>query len=224
MSYRAAERYQGSGSAPRKTFDNVNKIFVENIPNASTDDEVREYFSRCGEIVDFALLTGHTSKYAFIGFGSESEFKDALKLNGDEFKGAALSIGARKPRENRNNDANKIFVEEIPYESTDDEVREYFGSCGDIVDFALLTGKTYKYAFIGYGSECAFKDALKLNGKEFNGGALRVEVRKPRENRNNNSRFPRDGAPMGGQRRGRDDWQDRNPRRDDDRRDTRRTW
>ncbi|ERM95101.1 hypothetical protein AMTR_s00009p00256580 [Amborella trichopoda] len=58
------------------------RICVKNLPKYVTEDRLREFFSQKGEITDAKLMRtkdGKSRQFAFIGFRTEEEAKEAIK-------------------------------------------------------------------------------------------------------------------------------------------------
>jgi len=112
----------------------------------------------------------------------------------------------------------KLYVGNLSYGSTEDQLRELFLSAGDIASVTIIidreTGRSKGFGFIEMETDEGAEEAIKkFNGYELERRALTVNEARPREDR------PRMGG--GG------DWGDRAPRGDDrgprrdDRRNTR---
>ena len=88
--------------------DDTNKIHVRNIPIGTSEVELRDHFSRAGEIVDFILKPADaTHMWAFIGFSNAADFQVALEMNNQEFKESILEVTPKTqppPRERRVDD------------------------------------------------------------------------------------------------------------------------
>ncbi|MBN1798893.1 MAG: RNA-binding protein [Spirochaetales bacterium] len=87
--------------------------------------------------------------------------------------------------------ANKVYVGNLSYETTDDELRELFKECGTIASVKIITdaytGKSRGFAFIEMETSKEAKNAIStLNGRELNGKVLRID--EARENRNRGPR------------------------------------
>jgi len=72
-----------------------------------------------------------------------------------------------------------VFVGNIPYESTEEQLKEIFSQAGPVVSFRLVydkdTGKPRGYGFVEYkDSHSAFSAIRNLNGYEINARTLRV--------------------------------------------------
>ncbi|MAZ44244.1 MAG: RNA-binding protein [Legionellales bacterium] len=82
---------------------------------------------------------------------------------------------------------NKVYVGNIPYNFSQDDLRSAFESCGAITDVHIpmerQTGRPRGFAFVTFESNEAAQAALKLNGQEIGGRAVKVDLCKEREQR-----------------------------------------
>jgi len=110
------------------------------------------------------------------------------------------------------NDGLTVFVGNLSYEATENEVKEHFESCGEISDIRVPTfpdsGRCRGSAFVTFASQDGVDKALALADSELLGRNLKVEVARGRSER------PRrdfaESRPARGNFR-----QDRSPRRND---------
>jgi cold-inducible RNA-binding protein len=91
---------------------------------------------------------------------------------------------------------NKLYVGNLPYSVDDAQLRGLFGQYGEIQDLALITdrdtGQPKGFAFITFATQQGAETALELNGKDFSGRPLKVnmaEQRKPRRGGGGRSRW-----------------------------------
>ncbi|XP_072287601.1 cleavage stimulation factor subunit 2 isoform X4 [Pyxicephalus adspersus] len=89
---------------------------------------------------------------------------------------AAVSV--RDPAVDRS--LRSVFVGNIPYEATEEQLKDIFSEVGPVVSFRLVydreTGKPKGYGFCEYqDQETALSAMRNLNGREFSGRALRVD-------------------------------------------------
>ncbi|XP_069069319.1 cleavage stimulation factor subunit 2 isoform X3 [Pleurodeles waltl] len=87
-------------------------------------------------------------------------------------------MGARDPAVDRS--LRSVFVGNIPYEATEEQLKDIFSEVGPVVSFRLVydreTGKPKGYGFCEYqDQETALSAMRNLNGREFSGRALRVD-------------------------------------------------
>lgn len=81
-----------------------------------------------------------------------------------------------------------VFVGNIPYETTEEQLREIFSAAGPVVSFRLVydreTGKPKGYGFCEYQDVETAQSAMRnLNNYDFNGRPLRVGVAAGEQNR-----------------------------------------
>nr|XP_030720821.1 cleavage stimulation factor subunit 2 tau variant isoform X1 [Globicephala melas] len=88
------------------------------------------------------------------------------------------SLTVRDPAMDRS--LRSVFVGNIPYEATEEQLKDIFSEVGSVVSFRLVydreTGKPKGYGFCEYqDQETALSAMRNLNGREFSGRALRVD-------------------------------------------------
>ncbi len=98
---------------------------------------------------------------------------------------------------------NKLYVGNLPYAATEDQLKEHFSQAGTVTSVALIidraSGRAKGFGFVEMASgEEAQKAISMFNGQEFMGRAITVNVAKPREER------PRGGGYGDRNRGGRD--------------------
>jgi cold-inducible RNA-binding protein len=82
----------------------------------------------------------------------------------------------------------KLFVGNISYQTTEDDLRQYFAAAGSIASCSLMfdkiTGKSRGFAFVEYASPQEASKAIEMfHQKDFQGRALSVNVARPKEDR-----------------------------------------
>ncbi len=82
----------------------------------------------------------------------------------------------------------KIYVGNLNFRTTEDEIRDLFGQHGQVDDVALITdrdtGRPRGFGFVEMTEDDAGRKAIEeLNGKEVDGRALTVNEARPREPR-----------------------------------------
>lgn len=96
----------------------------------------------------------------------------------------------------------KIYVGNLSYDTTQDDLNSLFGEHGKISEVKLITdretGRSKGFAFITFNQPDGAQAAMTLNGAEFQGRRLKVNIA-----RDNNSRGGgrREGNGGGGGRR-----------------------
>lgn len=93
--------------------------------------------------------------------------------------------------------AVKLYVGNLPYTTTDDDLKELFAPYGTVVSATVITdrdsGRSKGFGFVEMETEEEAKAAIEaLNGKDFGGRNLVVNEARPREERSDR---PRDDRP-----------------------------
>ena len=88
--------------------------------------------------------------------------------------------------------SSKIFVGNLNFQTTQDQVRDFFADAGDVVDVQMPlnreTGRPRGFAFVTFSSPEEASAAIeRLNGQELDGRALRIDRAEER------ARSPRGG-------------------------------
>lgn len=81
----------------------------------------------------------------------------------------------------------KMYVGNLPFSSSEEEVRELFSQFGEVRSVNLIqdrvTGKPRGFGFVEMGSEDAETAISNLDGVEFGGRTLKVNEARPRKRR-----------------------------------------
>jgi cold-inducible RNA-binding protein len=82
----------------------------------------------------------------------------------------------------------KMYVGNLSYDVTEDELRDLFSQQGEVSDVAVITdretGRPRGFAFVTMADQAGMESAIQnLHGKEFNGRAITVNEARPREDR-----------------------------------------
>lgn len=186
-------------------------IEVEGFLPHTQEEDVREFFSRVGDVTGCTLKNSR----ATLTFDNEDDFNEALNMDGMEFenevvirverKSVAEGMGEESAEINRNgtNGANslggdeaeasrdahrgsreefKVAVRHLAENTTEQQIRELFEPLGTISDLFLEPRR--RYAFVGFDNIESLEAALQMTGRELNGIAIEVERKRtgPREN------------------------------------------
>jgi len=82
----------------------------------------------------------------------------------------------------------KLYVGNLPYSATEDELRTLFAQAGTVSTVELIkdrdTGSSKGFAFIEMSSQSEGENAIKMfNGYSLNNRELKVNIARPREER-----------------------------------------
>lgn len=190
--------------------DGHKELFIKNLNYQSTEDSVREAFSELGNVVNVKLLTDrNTGKPKGIGFVEFEKRSDAKKaLEGVEVDGRQVQCswsnekkeGGNAPARQNNfggnnnfkqggssgfsGDAHTIFVGNLGFKTSEQQVKKFFSSVGNVVGVRIAThedGKRKGFCHVDFDSADACQAAVGLAGQELDGRELRVDVSTPRQ-------------------------------------------
>jgi RNA recognition motif-containing protein len=76
------------------------KVYVGNLSFKSTEEDVRQFFSKYGNVISVSLITDRdTGRPRGFGFVEMDDISKAVtEANGKEFAGRALVVNEAKPR------------------------------------------------------------------------------------------------------------------------------
>jgi RNA recognition motif-containing protein len=99
----------------------------------------------------------------------------------------------------------KLYVGNLSYDTTEDEIRTLFAQAGTVNEVALIkdrdTGSSKGFAFVTMGNQSEANTAIQqLNGRMLGNRELRVSIARPREERPSGGGFGGGGrgGPGGG--------------------------
>lgn len=83
-----------------------NKIYVGNLPFKVDDNELKEMFSKFGEITEARVITDRYSRrskgFGFVTFANDEDAQKAIEeMNGKEVQGRELKVNEARPMEAR---------------------------------------------------------------------------------------------------------------------------
>lgn len=78
---------------------------------------------------------------------------------------------------------NKIYVGNLSYGISGDDLQEFFGQYGSISECKLITdhdGRSKGFAFITFSSDSEASDATQANGTDLDGRPMKVNIAEDR--------------------------------------------
>lgn len=86
-----------------------------------------------------------------------------------------------------------IYVSNLSFNVHDEDLKSYFADYGEVTSAKVIndreTGRSRGFGFVEMPDEAAAQKAIaELDGATVDGRAIKVNVAKPREERNNNNR------------------------------------
>jgi cold-inducible RNA-binding protein len=82
--------------------------------------------------------------------------------------------------------SNKVYIGNLPYTVTEDEIRNFFEDCGTVSDIRIITdrdtGRSKGFGFVSFENEDGLKTALEKDNHEMGGRKLRINEARERAN------------------------------------------
>lgn len=178
-------------------------IFVGNVEISTTKTQLKQFFAKYGQIEKIwvrSLPVAHSknlsvkarvilkrfqddnkNKNCYVLFASEEEAQNALQANGEVLNGFHLRVDSAG--EKQIDYEQTIFVGNLPYNIAEEEIREHFKSCGEIVNVRCLRdSKTHEGRGIGYvhfKTKEGFLKSLEMNKSSLKNRVIRVKKAVP---------------------------------------------
>ncbi|OQR97594.1 hypothetical protein ACHHYP_10208 [Achlya hypogyna] len=168
--------------------DTKSTVFIGGLPWDTEEDQLRELFQQFGEIksVHFPKKrNGMPLGTAFVQFSDAESAANAIELNGEQCGSRYMSVKIAEPRRSRDpvsgekpEGCTSVRFANVPYNVTEESIREIFAHCGDISSIYFPkdkdTGRVLGYGFVEFVHSDSTDKALELDESEFHGRTLRV--------------------------------------------------
>ena len=196
------------------------KVFIKGLPWACKDYEITDFFKDVGPTTSVELplhASGRSSGTAYVKFATRAELDAVLAMDGVIWPGTErwlkIMEGFDNPRIGRSGGGggsdedglskpefcDSIFVGNLPWDVTEDQMVAHFSDCGEVAAVRLATNandgsfKGFGYVQFYDGAHC---DAgVKLAGTEIGGRAIRCDfATRPRDRRGGRREGGSDGS------------------------------
>ncbi|KAK4363521.1 hypothetical protein RND71_018762 [Anisodus tanguticus] len=151
----------------------------EDDPNAK---ELENMKKRLKEIEDEAGALREMQAKAEKEMGSAQELLGCPLEEQDEYcDGSAYPTASASQAEKEEVDARSIYVGNVDYACTPEEVQQHFQSCGTVNRLTILTdkfGQPKGYAYVEFVEMESVQNALLLNESELHGRQLKVSAKR----------------------------------------------
>ena len=142
-------------------------------PEALAQDERAKGEAPQQEASDFTGSRRKDESSPNISFNLGKKHQHSRSLSSGSLNGTLGNSTAEKVR-------RTVYVADVHYQVTEDELARFFAPCGSIVDYRICgdTNTVLRFAFIEFRSEDGAKEALKLTGSILGECAIRVSPSK----------------------------------------------
>ena len=154
--------------------EDIPQILVKNLPEMVTEENLRNTFEKFGKVINIKLeqdTEGKLGQVAYIDFETKQEKDAALNQNEDlEIDGKKLEI------KDPSIDDKTLFVGNVPYTSTEEDLEKFFEDCGTVkVQIVYMDGKSKGYAYVTFQDENSIEMAFKKNGEKILDRPIKIE-------------------------------------------------
>ncbi|XP_063853042.1 RNA-binding protein squid-like isoform X2 [Scylla paramamosain] len=171
-----------SGAADAPGRDDDRKLFVGGLSWETQEKELREHFSKFGEIESINVKTdpntGRSRGFAFIVFSCIEAIDKVINEPNHVINGKKVDPKKAKARH------GKIFVGGLKPDLSDDDIKNYFGKFGSIVEVELPFDKQKNqrkgFCFITFEQEAVVTELLKTPKQKINGHEVDVKKATPK--------------------------------------------
>ncbi|NXB35000.1 NUCL protein, partial [Eulacestoma nigropectus] len=159
-------------------------IFVGNLVCTKEYDELktglREFFGKKNiEVSDVRI--GASKRFGYVDFSSAEDLDKALQMNGKKLMGLEIKLEKAKSKEaikenKKERDARTLFLKNLPYRLTEDEIREVFENALEVRIVMNKDGNSKGMAYVEFKTEAEANKALEeKQGTEIEGRAVVID-------------------------------------------------
>eukprot|EP00741_Cyanophora_paradoxa_P016365 tig00020912_g15800.t2 len=168
------------------------KIFLGGLSWETSEETLREYFGRYGEIIDCVIMkdkaTGHPRGFGFVTYSDPSVVDTVLNdkhvLDGRQIEAKRAvskeAMAARGPK------TKKIFVGGLPSTLSEADFRKYFEQFGRVVESQIMhdheTGRPRGFGFVTFASEDDVERVIENPRHTIQEKLVEVKKAEPKQN------------------------------------------
>ncbi|XP_051539929.1 heterogeneous nuclear ribonucleoprotein D0-like isoform X2 [Myxocyprinus asiaticus] len=173
---------EGSKIDASKNEEDEGKMFVGGLSWDTTKKDLKDYFSKYGEVVDCTLkldpLTGRSRGFGFVLFKDAESVEKVIVQKEHKLNGKVIDPKKAKAMKSKE-PVRKVFVGGLSPDTPEEKIREYFDAFGEVESIELpMENKTNKrrgFCFITFKEEEPVKKIMEK--KYHNIGLSKCEIK-----------------------------------------------
>ncbi|KAK5456845.1 Splicing factor [Exophiala xenobiotica] len=163
-------------------------LYVTNYPAAADEAFIRNLLRPYGEIINVrfpSLQKNKRRRFCYVEFKLPGEAQAATELDNKEIEGLQIVAKISNPtvrhaRTEKKDDGRKVFVGQLPFKATADDVEKLFAKYGKLENIrvpkdANARNRIRGVAFLTFESSEQAQAALAMNNQEFKGRKITVQ-------------------------------------------------
>lgn len=187
--YNNVEDYsEGSKINASKNQQDEGKMFIGGLSWDTSKKDLTEYLTRFGEVVDCTIktdpLTGRSRGFGFVLFKEAVSVDKVLETKEHKLDGKLIDPKRAKALKGKE-PPKKVFVGGLSQDTTEEQIKEYFGAFGEIENIELpidtKTNERRGFCFITYADEDPVKKLLESRFHQIGSGKCEIKVAQPKE-------------------------------------------
>ncbi|MEE6460157.1 hypothetical protein FKM82_000871 [Ascaphus truei] len=187
--YGSMDEYsEGSKINASKNQQDEGKMFIGGLSWDTSKKDLTEYLSRFGEVVDCTIktdpVTGRSRGFGFVLFKEAISVDKVLEAKEHKLDGKLIDPKRAKALKGKE-PPKKVFVGGLSPDTSEEQIKEYFGGFGDIENIELpmdtKTNERRGFCFITYTDEDPVKKLLESRFHQIGSGKCEIKVAQPKE-------------------------------------------
>ncbi|KAI8641178.1 hypothetical protein BD408DRAFT_418525 [Parasitella parasitica] len=182
---------------PTASNSDEGKMFIGGLNWETTDENLRQYFSQFGEVLDCVVMrdpTTHRSRgFGFLTMKDNSAIDKIVSQDHHNLDGKRIDPKRAIPRDEQDK-TEKIFVGGISPEVNEEEFREFFTQFGKVLDATLMmerdTGRPRGFGFVTFEDSKGVEEALKNPNLSIKDKIIEVKKAMPKGKQNRQHNGP----------------------------------
>ncbi|KAE8631011.1 hypothetical protein XENTR_v10001045 [Xenopus tropicalis] len=179
---------EGSKINASKNQQDEGKMFIGGLSWDTSKKDLTEYLSRFGEVVDCTIktdpVTGRSRGFGFVLFKDAVSVDKVLETKEHKLDGKLIDPKRAKALKGKE-PPKKVFVGGLSPETTEEQIKQYFGGFGEIENIELpmdtKTNERRGFCFVTYTGEEPVKKLLESRFHQIGTGKCEIKVAQPKE-------------------------------------------